>query len=95
MILLGFRRTTGLLGSTWLAMVAIVLVALGGRLFPAETQDAFGGNRLSDPLGYWNSLGLWSAMGLALSMVLAARARSMAMRALAAGGWFLALPPCT
>ena len=81
-----FRRSTLVLVPVWAALALIALLALSGRLFPSSDPgtDSIAGNRLSEPLGYWNSLGLWAAMGLALGIVLAGRANSSALRVAAA-----------
>ena len=90
-VLMLFRRATPLVATVWACLVTISLVALGTRLFPSTVvTDSIDADRLSEPLGYWNTLGLWSAMGWALSLVLAGRARSPALRALAAA----ACVPC-
>lgn len=91
-VLMLFRRATPLVATIWGCLVAISLVALGTRLFPSSiATDSIDGNRLSQPLGYWNSLGLWAAMGCLLGIVLAARARPMTLRVAAAASCV----PCT
>jgi hypothetical protein len=76
-----FRRATPLLVSIWLALSFVSTLAVITRLFPTHVgSDTMAGNRLSEPLGYWNSLGLWAAMALLLALVLAGRARSTALR---------------
>ena len=86
-VLMLFRRGTPLLATIWCCLVAICVLALASRLFPdSVTSDTIDGNRLSQPLGYWNSLGVWAAMGLLLAIVLAGRARSITLRAAAAAG---------
>lgn len=82
-----FGRATPFVVAIWVSLLAVCLIALGTRLFPtAVDTTGLAHNRLSEPLGYWNSLGLWAAMGLALGLVLAARSRSLALRAAAAAG---------
>lgn len=66
----------------------VCLVALLGRLDPGtfgadDAADAFGINRLSRPIGYWNALGAWAGMTSALGLALGAHARAPAARALA------------
>lgn len=76
-----FRRGTPLLVAVWASLSIISVLALATRLFPSTAAtDALTGNRLSDPLGYWNSLGLWAAMALALGVVLVGRGRSIELR---------------
>ena len=84
-IFMMFRGATALLSAVWASLSIVSLVALAARLFPSATSgvDAYPGNRLSTPIGYWNSLGLWAAMAVALSIVLAARARPIPLRILA------------
>jgi O-Antigen ligase len=52
------------------AITAVSSYALATRLFPDRlgTYDPIAGYRLSDPLGYWNSLGVFAAMGLLLAV---------------------------
>jgi O-antigen ligase len=84
-ILMLFRRPAPLLITIWASVVAISAVSLSTRLFPSGGPHRLDDSgRLSDPIGYWNGLGLWAAMGLALGIVLAARAHSSPVRALAA-----------
>ncbi len=79
---------TALDRSTWTAAVAgaaaaaafITLAALTRRLFPGTFGDdviaeAFGSNRLSYPLGYWNAVGAWAGMTSALCLAWSAHAR--------------------
>ncbi len=80
-----FRRPTPLVTTVWACLVAISLVGLGTRLFPTNAVGNISDeSRLSQPLGYWNSLGLWAVMALLLSAVLASRSRSVILRATAA-----------
>lgn len=79
---------TALGPSSWRAAVAgaaagaaavcafAVLSRLDPATFGADTAaDAFGINRLSRPLGYWNALGAWAGMTAALGLGLGAHAR--------------------
>lgn len=79
---------TALGPSSWRAAVAgaatgaaavcafAVLSRLDPGTFGADTAaDAFGINRLSRPLGYWNALGAWAGMTAALGLGLGAHAR--------------------
>src|SRR4029453_4793976 len=54
--------------------------------------DPIAGYRLSEPIGYWNGLGILAAMGVLLALGFAARARSVASRALAGALPVLLLP---
>lgn len=67
-------------------LVAITIVStysLGTRLFPDRigSYDPVAGYRLSDPLGYWNSLGVFAVMGIMLALGIAAEARRRWTRA--------------
>ena len=90
------RRSTVqfLLGGVWAAVVLVAGYGLLTRLLPdqLDVTDALAGNRLSDPLGYWNALGIFSAMGALLAVGLAARAESRIVRAAAAGSLLVLVP---
>jgi hypothetical protein len=80
------RRDVPLLaGGVLAAIVVVSSYSLATRLFPERfaVGDAIAGNRLQQPLGYWNSLGTFAAIGLVLSVGFAARARPTIVRALA------------
>jgi O-antigen ligase/polysaccharide polymerase Wzy-like membrane protein len=80
-----FRRATPLLVAVWGALALVCALALLTRLFPTESgMGGATGNRLSEPLGYWNSLGLWAAMTVALAIVVAGRSRPIVIRVAAA-----------
>jgi hypothetical protein len=85
-VLMLFRHATPLVVTVWAALAIVSLASLGTRLFPSDASSFsnLSGNRLFEPIGYWNSLGLWSAMGLCLGIALLARARLPALRAVAA-----------
>ncbi len=75
-----------LLAGIALSITTTCLYGLGTRLFPAglgSTQE-FAGNRLAEPVGYWNGLGLLAGMGVLLALSLAAHGRSRFVRPLAA-----------
>ena len=78
-------RVPQLVGGVLTGITLVAAYALATRLFP----ERFGGfdslalNRLARPLGYWNALGIFTAMGCLLAFDVAARARSIAGRALA------------
>jgi hypothetical protein len=61
-------------------IVPIAAYALAMRLFPdwlETTDDETSVYRLSEPIGYWNSLGLFAALGLLLAVGFAAHARRL------------------
>lgn len=67
---------------------AVCALAVLSRLDPGTfgadaAADAFGINRLSRPIGYWNALGAWAGMTTALGLGLGAHARHPAARAAA------------
>jgi tetratricopeptide (TPR) repeat protein len=55
-------------------------------------HDPNGIERLSQPIGYWNGLAIFAAMGALLALGFAARARSVAVRAVCAASLVLFLP---
>ena len=75
-----------LIGGVWIGITAICCYSLATRLFPGwqSTFDPFGGYRLSEPIGYWNGLGILAAIGFLLALGVAARARPVTLRAVAA-----------
>jgi len=85
--LLLLRRTKVelLLIGVWAAVALVCLYGLATRLFPGRFGrfDDISGDRLSNPVGYWNAFGLFAAMGLLLALGLAARS-TPSVRALAA-----------
>jgi hypothetical protein len=85
------RRPERLVHGTWAAIVVLCGWALLTRLVPDRfgVIDTIAGNRLSEPIGYWNSLGLLAGMGVLLGLGLAARAQSLPGRV--AGGASLPL----
>lgn len=93
---LGARRLVGAVGA---AIVLVSVVALLSRFHPAwfpganQTASFLSSNRerLSYPLHYWNAVAALVAIGLPLVLQVAADARSVALRALAAA----ALPALT
>src|SRR4029078_5034331 len=56
------------------------------------TFDPIGGNRLSEPLGYWNALAALTAIGTVLAIGFAAKARSLIARGLSAASLVVLLP---
>jgi hypothetical protein len=77
--------TRPLLAGVWGAISIACGYGLLTRLFPERLGlvDPIAGNRLSEPIGYWNALGLFAAVGVLLALGFAARARTRATRALA------------
>ena len=82
------RRATAplLLGATLAAVFLASGYGLLTRLFPERLGvfDPVAAYRLEEPLSYWNALGIFAAMGALLALGFAARARSLAGRALPA-----------
>jgi hypothetical protein len=82
------RRTTYrvLLAAVWAAVTLIGIYSVATRLFPQRlgSVDALAGNRLSEPLGYWNALGIYTTLGIVIGFALAARARGPWVRFTAA-----------
>jgi hypothetical protein len=71
----------------WAAVTLVALYSLATRLVPDRfgVFDGTASYRLSEPIGYWNALGAFAVIGELLAFGLAARARSLALRAAAAG----------
>lgn len=84
----------GLLWGAWAGSTFACLYGLSTRLYPERlgVVDPIAGNRLSDPIGYWNGLGLLTAVAIVLAAGLATRGRRGWSRALAAGSVPLLLP---
>jgi O-antigen ligase len=81
------REDVGRLAGVVLAAItAVCTYSLATRLFPERlgTFDPIAGYRLSDPLGYWNTLGVFAAMGALLAVGVLADARARWSRAAAA-----------
>jgi hypothetical protein len=87
----GYRM---ILAGVWAATALVCTYSLVTRLFPRRfgVIDPIAGYRLSEPIGYWNSLGLFAAMGALLAVGFAARGRQTAFRALAAASLVVLLP---
>jgi hypothetical protein len=75
-----------LLAAVWAAIALIGSYSLVTRTFPDRvgTVDVLAGNRLSQPLGYWNGLAAFATLGLILGLGLATGARTLRLRAAAA-----------
>jgi hypothetical protein len=73
------ERPARLLTGVWAAAALLCLWALITRLVPDRfgVVDTISGYRLSEPIGYWNSLGLLAAIGALLGLGLAARGPSL------------------
>ena len=80
------RARDQLLGAAWAAITIVCCWSLLTRLVP----DHFGvdyvgsGNRLTSPVGYWNSLGIFAAAGAILGLALAVESGSRWLRGFAA-----------
>ena len=85
-VLCARHRPERIVHGTWLAITALCGWGLATRLVPDRwgVVDAISGYRLSEPIGYWNSLGLMAGMGTLLGLGIAARGGSRAGRAVAA-----------
>src|SRR5215207_1533219 len=67
--------------------VVVAGYALSERLVPGVgpfDQSALGGDRLNQPLTYWNALGAWCAIGVVLAAGVCAAARPRGLRMAAA-----------
>ncbi len=86
LVVAGRGAGDAILVGAWGAAALLAGYGLLTRLLPERlgVNDAISGYRLSEPIGYWNSLGLLAAMGCLLGLGLAARARARALRGLAA-----------
>ena len=84
----------GLLWGVWAGSTSACLYGLATRLVPERFPgiDPTTGGRLTDPVGYWNSLGLLAAMAALLAVGLAAHGRPLVGRAAAAASLPLLLP---
>jgi hypothetical protein len=81
------RAVPWLVGGLGTAVACVCAYALATRLFPSVTGvEAIVVNRLQTPIGYWNALGIFAVMGTLLLAGLAARAKWLPGRALAAAG---------
>jgi hypothetical protein len=88
------RAVPHLLGGVLTAIVLASAYGLATRLLPDRIGvfDSTAGSRLAEPLGYWNALGILAAMGSLLALGFAARARTPAVRALAAAAPVVLVP---
>lgn len=85
-LVLAARSPGGLVRGVWAAITIVSGYSLLTRLLPQQLGvfDATAGNRLTEPIGYWNSLGLFAAMGLLLAFGLVSHDRHRISRILAA-----------
>jgi O-antigen ligase len=80
-----------LLAGVWAGITALCGYALLTHLFSGAfpSPPTIAGNRLEDPIGYWNSLGLLAAIGCVLALGFASYAGSLVLRAAAAASLVL------
>ena len=88
------RFTRGVLGGLLAAISLIAGFSLLTRLTPDRVgvYDPAAVYRLAQPIGYWNGLGVLAAIGALLALGFAARARTIAARAMCAGVLVVLLP---
>ena len=94
LLLLRGSSYKALLIGAWGAAALVCGYALLTRLFPERLgfYDPIAGYRLSEPLGYWNGLGILAAIGSVLALGLAAHAKSLLVRSIAAASLLLTMP---
>jgi tetratricopeptide (TPR) repeat protein len=82
------------IGGILAGITGVAAYALATRLVPERLghPDALAGNRLFEPLGYWNAVGCFAAMGSLLALGVAAHARSQSLRVPAAAALPILLP---
>lgn len=88
------RALPNVLGGVLTAIVLASGYGLATRLLPDRLGvfDSTAVSRLAGPLGYWNALGIFAAMGSLLALGFAARARTPALRSLAAAAPVVLVP---
>lgn len=88
------RFARHVVGGLLAAISLIATFSLLTRLAPDRVgvYDRAAVYRLAQPIGYWNGLGLFAAMGALIALGFAARARTSAARAAAAGALVVLLP---
>ena len=86
LILLTRDRYAPVLGAVFVAVAVVSTYSLASRIFPSRVGvfDPTAGNRLAEPIGYWNALGLFMAMGIVLGIGLSGGKRTAARAATAA-----------
>jgi cytochrome c-type biogenesis protein CcmH/NrfG len=80
------RSVVPVLGGALGGLAIPLSYGLATRLFPDRLGvfDPIAGYRLTEPVGYWNGMGILAAMAALLALGVAARARSLAARGIAA-----------
>jgi O-Antigen ligase len=81
------KRSVGhALGAALAGLALPLAYGLATRLFPDRLGvfDPIAGYRLTEPVGYWNGMGILAAMAALLALGFAARAQSLAARAVSA-----------
>jgi hypothetical protein len=80
------RSVAPVLGGALAGLAFPLTYGLATRLFPDRLGvfDPIAGYRLTEPVGYWNGMGILAAMATLLALGFAARARSIAARAVSA-----------
>jgi len=88
------RSVRHVLGGILAAISLIGAFSLLTRLVPDRigVYDHTAVYRLAQPIGYWNGLGIFVGMGALIALGFAARARTLAARAVCAGVLVLLLP---
>jgi hypothetical protein len=88
------RSSGTVLGALLAGISLIAAFSLGTRLLPDRlgVYDGTGVYRLAQPLGYWNGLAVFATLGALLALGFAARARSLAVRAVSAALLVVLLP---
>ncbi len=77
-------RESWLLGGVLAGVAAVCTYALAARLIPeAGIDEARAGERLAEPLGYWNALGIFAVLGILVAAGVVGRGRSWWSRGLA------------
>jgi O-antigen ligase len=80
------RAYGALVAGVWAGATLVCGYGVLTRLYPDRflTSDAVSGRRLSEPVGYWNSLGLLAAVGILVAVGLVSSTRSRALAGAAA-----------
>jgi O-antigen ligase len=88
------RAVAELLGAVLGAITLLAAYALATKLFPEQLGivDPMAGNRLSEPIGYWNGLGVFAAIGSLLALGFAARGEALWTRAAGASVLVILVP---
>ena len=88
------RALPNVLGGMLTAIALACGYGLATRLLPDRlgVVNSTAVSRLAEPLGYWNALGIFAAIGSLLALGFAARARTPALRSLAAAAPVVLVP---